>query len=60
LNIIGAGVVTIDQLVNILADKVLQNNTSEDQQHHIHEVMAIFPSLQFGMDVNRKCDILVL
>ena len=51
-NIIGSGVVTIDQLVNVLAEKVLTNATGSD--HHNHEVLTIFPSLQFGMDVNPK------
>jgi hypothetical protein len=44
--------VTIDQLVNVLADKILTNQTGSD--HHIQEVMNIFPTLQFGMDINPK------
>ena len=51
-NIIGTGVVTIDQLVNVLAEKILANATGSD--HHNHEVLTVFPSLQFGMDVNPK------
>jgi hypothetical protein len=51
-NFIGAGVVTIDQLVNVLAEKILTNQSASD--HHIQEAMQIFPSLQFGMDVNPK------
>jgi hypothetical protein len=62
--VVGAGVVTIDQLVNILAEKVLVGNNSnagkqqeeerQQQEHHIQEVLTVFPSLQFGMDVNPK------
>jgi hypothetical protein len=51
-NFIGAGVVTIDQLVNVLAEKILTNQSASE--NHIQEVMQIFPSLQFGMDVNPK------
>jgi len=51
-NCIGAGVVTIDELVNVLAEKILINKTGSD--HHIQEVMNLFPTLQFGMDVNPK------
>jgi hypothetical protein len=69
-------VVTIDQLVNILAEKVLVGNTGnsngngngtpsdmdghqqqqqqQQKEHHIQEVLTVFPSLQFGMDVNPK------
>lgn len=47
--------VTIDQLVNILAEKILSNTSSHDgHDHHVQEVLTIFPSLQFGMDVNPK------
>ena len=60
-----AGVVTIDQLINILAEKVLvgnhnpgkqeeQQSQQSQQEHHIQEVLTVFPSLQFGMDVNPK------
>lgn len=51
-NCIGAGVVTIEELLNVLAEKILVNNTKSDSDHHIQEVMTIFPTLQFGMDVN--------
>eukprot|EP00980_Cylindrotheca_fusiformis_P009989 scaffold2212_cov143-Cylindrotheca_fusiformis.AAC.7 len=51
-NTISAGVVTIDQLVNVLAEKILTNTSASD--HHIQEVMQVFPTLQFGMDVNPK------
>ncbi|KAL3936046.1 MAG: hypothetical protein SGBAC_008559, partial [Bacillariaceae sp.] len=51
-NCIGAGVITIDQLLNVLAEKILTNKTGSD--HHIQEVMNLFPTLQFGMDVNPK------
>ena len=48
-----AGVVTIEELTNILAEKILLNNqNSEGSDFHINEVMKIFPNLQFGMDVN--------
>jgi MINDY deubiquitinase len=53
-NCIGVGVVTIDQLVNVLAEKILMNNSSEQGEHHVQEVLTIFPTLQFGMDVNPK------
>ena len=53
-NCIGVGVVTIDQLVNVLAEKILTNNSSEQGEHHVQEVLTIFPTLQFGMDVNPK------
>jgi hypothetical protein len=54
-NCIKAGVVTIDELTNVLAEKILTNHTSkEESHHHINEVMKIFPNLQFGMDVNPK------
>lgn len=54
-NIVGAGVVTIDQLVNVLAEKILANQKGgPDSDHHVQEVLTIFPSLQFGMDVNPK------
>mmetsp|Transcript_43840 Transcript_43840/g.105776 ORF Transcript_43840/g.105776 Transcript_43840/m.105776 type:complete len:470 (+) Transcript_43840:96-1505(+) len=51
-NCIGAGVITIDELLNVLAEKILTNKTGSD--HHIQEVMDLFPTLQFGMDVNPK------
>lgn len=52
-NCVGAGVVTIEQLTNILAEKILSaNQDSEGRNFHINEVLKIFPNLQFGMDVN--------
>jgi hypothetical protein len=52
-NCVGAGVVTIEELTNILAEKILtNNNNSSGSDYHIDEVMKIFPNLQFGMDVN--------
>jgi hypothetical protein len=71
-NCIGASVVTIDQLTNLLAEKVLLNHQPPDnsssnsgssnpppensEEHHfaVSEVLNIFPSLQYGMDVNPK------
>jgi len=53
-NCVGAGVVTIEELTNILAEKILTNNSSSGSDYHIDEVMKIFPNLQFGMDVNPK------
>jgi len=52
----GAGVVTIDQLVNVLAEKILINNDQAgmSSDRHVQEVMDLFPTLQFGMDVNPK------
>mmetsp|Transcript_6553 Transcript_6553/g.15936 ORF Transcript_6553/g.15936 Transcript_6553/m.15936 type:complete len:416 (+) Transcript_6553:67-1314(+) len=54
-NCVKAGVVTIEQLTNILAEKILSgNHDSEGRDFHINEVLKIFPNLQFGMDVNPK------
>jgi ubiquitin carboxyl-terminal hydrolase MINDY-1/2 len=50
----GAGVVTIEELTNVLAEKILLNHHAANNDHHINEVMKIFPNLQFGMDVNPK------
>ena len=48
-----SGVVTIEELTNILAEKILTNNHhSRGSDYHIDEVMKIFPKLQFGLDVN--------
>ena len=48
-----ASVVTIEELTNLLAEKILlTNHDSEGSGFHINEVMKIFPNLQFGMDVN--------
>jgi MINDY deubiquitinase len=49
-----AGVVTIEELTNVLAEKILLNHHDANNDHHINEVMKIFPNLQFGMDVNPK------
>jgi len=50
---VGSGVVTIEDLTNLLAEKMLSNSqNSRGNDHHIDEVMKIFPNLQFGMDVN--------
>ncbi|KAG7352724.1 MindY deubiquitinase [Nitzschia inconspicua] len=49
-----AGVVTIEELTNVLAEKILLNHEEANNDHHINEVMKIFPNLQFGMDVNPK------
>jgi len=52
---IGSGVVTIEDLTNILAEKILMNNHDPtDSDYHIDEVMTIFPNLQFGMNLNPK------
>jgi len=52
---IESGVVTIEELTNILAERILLNNSSTtNSDHHINEVMKIFPNLQFGMDLNPK------
>jgi hypothetical protein len=53
-NCVGAGIVTIDQLVNVLAERILSNHESGQAEQHVQEVLTIFPSLQFGMDVNPK------
>ncbi|KAL3925567.1 MAG: hypothetical protein SGILL_000318 [Bacillariaceae sp.] len=50
-----AGVITIEELTNLLAEKILTNHHgTEGSDHHINEVMKIFPNLQYGMDVNPK------
>mmetsp|Transcript_7422 Transcript_7422/g.8170 ORF Transcript_7422/g.8170 Transcript_7422/m.8170 type:complete len:428 (+) Transcript_7422:135-1418(+) len=52
---IESGVVTIEELTNILAERILLNNSSTTgSDYHINEVMKIFPNLQFGMDLNPK------
>ena len=45
---------TIEELTNLLAEKILinSNSTTGSSDYHINEVMKIFPNLQFGMDVN--------
>lgn len=53
-NCVGAGLVTIDQLINILAEKILSNHETGQADHHVQEVLTIFPNLQYGMDVNPK------
>ncbi|CAJ1959877.1 unnamed protein product [Cylindrotheca closterium] len=53
-NCVGAGVITIDELLNVLAEKILTSNTTGNSDHHIQQVMNLFPTLQFGMDVNPK------
>jgi hypothetical protein len=50
---IGAGVVTIEELTSVLAENILLNNM-EGSDHHIQEMMTVFPKLQFGLDVNPK------
>lgn len=40
--------------MNVLAEKILSNHTTGEADHHIQEVLTIFPSLQYGMDVNPK------
>lgn len=48
-------ILTIDQLVNILAEKILSHQSSgSSTDHHVQEVLTIFPSLSRGMDVNPK------
>ena len=65
---IRANVATIDNVVNMLADHALKSKTSissgsskaevpprdVESEHHIHELLHLFPSLQYGMDVNPK------
>jgi len=40
--------------MNVLAEKILLNNSSGQGDHHVQEVFTIFPSFQYGMDVNPK------
>ena len=61
-NCIGASVIKIDELINVLAEKVLHNSSDastpshqhEQRQFAVQELLDLFPSLQFGMDVNPK------
>lgn len=47
-----AGAASIDDVVNMLAEYALGHNQSH--HHQIDEMLTLFPSLQFGMDVNPK------
>ena len=48
------GVASIDDVVNVLAERALTSAAGDDSAHHLHELLTIFPKLQFGMDVNPK------
>jgi hypothetical protein len=51
---IRTGAASIDDVVNILADYALLRHKNDHQTHHLDELLSVFPSLQFGMDVNPK------
>lgn len=57
------GVASIDDVVNVLADRAIssQQNSSEvpsaenfHHEFHLNEVLSLLPSLQHGMDINIK------
>ena len=50
---IRSGVASTDDVVNILAERALLS-ANQDTDHHLHELLTLFPNLQYGMDVNPK------
>lgn len=57
------GVASTDDIVNILAERVLKGSPdikslgegdTSLSEYHLDELLSIFPSLQYGMDVNPK------
>ncbi|GFH56812.1 hypothetical protein CTEN210_13288 [Chaetoceros tenuissimus] len=52
--VIRSNVASIDQVINLLAEHCFSKTENEGSQHHMDELMQLFPSLQFGMDVNPK------
>lgn len=62
LSAIRAGVASIDDVVNVLAERALVSSTSTAKHHDSHstshyyldDLMQAFPKLQYGMDVNPK------
>lgn len=52
---IRSGVASTDDVVNILAERALLMCANQDtDNHHLHELLTLFPNLQYGMDVNPK------
>lgn len=67
---IRSGVASIDDVVNVLAERALalaaaagsksahgghdEDKDDSGADHHMHELLSIFPNLQYGMDVNPK------
>ena len=49
---IRSGVASIDDVVNILAEKALLSSSKVGGEVHLDELLNIIPKLQFGMDVN--------
>jgi hypothetical protein len=49
-----SGVASIDDVVNILAEKALLSSSKVGAEVHLDELLNIIPKLQFGMDVNPK------
>lgn len=49
-------VATIEDVVNMLASRALlkSDTTDSTSSYHIDELLQLFPSLQYGMDVNPK------
>jgi hypothetical protein len=53
--IIRANVASIDDIINLLAERALKGQSNNpDSSHHIDDLLQLFPALQFGMDVNPK------
>ena len=52
--VIRSNVASIDQVINLLAEHCFSKTINKSSQHHMDELMQLFPSLQFGMDVNPK------
>ena len=50
---IRSGVASTDDVVNILAERALLS-ANEGADHHLHELLTLFPNLQYGMDFNPK------
>jgi len=52
---IRTGVASIDDVVNVLAERALLSTTKQAAgDHHLDELLNTFPKLQYGMDVNPK------
>mmetsp|Transcript_9469 Transcript_9469/g.14279 ORF Transcript_9469/g.14279 Transcript_9469/m.14279 type:complete len:578 (+) Transcript_9469:85-1818(+) len=53
--VVRANVASTDDVINLLAERTLKSQSDNpDSSHHIDELLQLFPSLQFGMDVNPK------
>lgn len=52
--VIRSNVASIDQVINLLAEHCFSKTINKSSQHHMDELMQLFPSLIDGMDVNPK------